>query len=134
MSMNSLEKWVMQEMMWHLEDLEGQVVYGCGLAFRLFASENNTGSYTCSAYKAGRWIKEYWDYLGEVVEDYEFNYGELPTNPFKNSEVFQMQIILHMASNLVSKSDYIEEHWDEEIELTSDIIEKIVSEWSECLK
>ena len=133
MAMNSLEKWVMQEMMWHLEDLEGQVVYGCSLAFRLFESENNTGSYTCSAYKAGRWIKEYWDYLGEVVEDYEFNYGELPVNPFKNSEVFQMQIILYMASSLVAESDYIEEHWDEEIELTADVIKTIVSEWSECL-
>ena len=133
MAMNSLEKWVMQEMMWHLEDLKGQVVYGCGLAFTLFESENNTGSYTCNAYKSRQWIKKYWDELCEVVIDYEFNYGELPTNPFKNSEVFQMQIILHMASSLVAESDYIEEHWDEEIELTSEIIKKIVAEWSECL-
>ena len=133
MSMNSLEKWVMQEMMWHLEDLEGQVVYGCDLAFTLFESENVTGSYTCNTHESRQWIKEYWDYLGEVVEDYEFNYGEVPTNPFKNAEVFQMQIILHMASNLVSKSDYIEEHWDEEIELTEETIKQIVSEWSKCL-
>lgn len=34
--MNELEKWVLQEMVKHLEDLEGQVVYGCDLAFKLF--------------------------------------------------------------------------------------------------
>ena len=131
--MNNLEKWVIGEMIEHLQKMEGQVVYGCDLAFKMFENENVTGSYTCSSYSSNQWIKEYWDELSEVVEDYEFNYGELPTNPFKNSEVFQMQIILHMASSLVAKSDYIEENWNEEIEMTSDIIEKIVAEWSECL-
>ena len=131
--MNNLEKWIIGEMIEHLQKMEGQVVYGCDLAFKMFENENVTGSYTCSSYSSNQWIKEYWDELSEVVEDYEFNYGELPTNPFKNSEVFQMQIILHMASSLVAKSDYIEENWNEEIEMTSDIIEKIVAEWSECL-
>ena len=131
--MNNLEKWVIGEMIEHLQKMEGQVVYGCDLAFKMFENGNVTGSYTCSSYSSNQWIKEYWDELSEVVEDYEFNYGELPTNPFKNSEVFQMQIILHMASSLVAESDYIEENWNEEIEMTSDIIEKIVAEWSECL-
>ena len=129
--MNSLEKWVMQEMTKHLENLEGQVVYGCDLAFKLFENENVTGSYTCNAYESRQWIKEYWDYLGEVVEDYEFNYGELPVNPFDNEEVFQMQIILHMASSLVAKSDYIEGHWDEEIEFTKEVIYTIAKEMRE---
>ena len=131
--MNNLEKWIIGEMIEHLQEMEGQVVYGCDLAFKMFENGNVTGSYTCSSYSSNQWIKEYWDELSEVVEDYEFNYGELPTNPFKNSEVFQMQIILHMASSLVAESDYIEENWNEEIEMTSDIIEKIVAEWSECL-
>ena len=131
--MNSLQKWVIEEMMWHLEELEGQVVYGCDLAFKLFEKENVTGSYTCNAYASREWIREYWHDLGEVVEDYKDNYGELPVNPFKNPEVFQVQIILHMASSLVVESDYIAEHWNEEIELTEDVIKTIVSEWSECL-
>ena len=131
--LNRLENWVMQEMIEHLQEMEGQVVYGCDLAFKLFENENVTGSYTCNAYESRQWIKEYWDYLGEIVEDYKFNYGELPANPFDSAETFQVQIILHMASNLVAESDYIEEHWNEEIELTEDIIKTIVSEWSECL-
>lgn len=130
--MNELEKWVLQEMVEHLEDLEGQVVYGCDLAFTLFEGENNTGSYTCNAYESRQWIKEYWDYLGEVVEDYEFNYGEVPTNPFKSVEEFQMQIILHMASSLVAESTFVEVNWNEEIELTEETIEQIVSEWKAC--
>ena len=130
--MNELEKWVLQEMVEHLEDLEGQVVYGCDLAFTLFESENNTGSYTCNAYEAGKWIKEYWDYLGEVVEDYEFNYGQLPVNPFANKETFQLQIIIFLASRLADESTFIEVNWNEEIELTEETIEQIVSEWKAC--
>ena len=130
--MNNLQKWIIGEMIEHLQKMEGQGCYGCDLAFKMFENENVTGSYTCNAYEVGKWIKEYWDELSEVVEDYEFNYGELPTNPFKNSEVFQMQIILHMASSLVAKSDYIEEHWDEKLELTEETIEQIVSEWKAC--
>ena len=130
---NKLQQWVLQEMVEHLEDLEGQIVYGCDLAFKLFENENVTGSYTCSSYKANQWIKEYWDYLREVVEDYEFNYGELPVNPFDNAEVFQVQIILHMASSLVTESDYINKHWDVEIEFTSDIINIIAKEWYKAI-
>ena len=130
--MTRLEKWVLQEMMEHLEDLEGQEVYGCDLAFTLFESENNAGSYTCNAYEAGRWIKEYWDELGEVVEDYEFNYGELPVNPFISTEAFQVQIILFLASRLVGESTFIEVNWNEEIELTEEAIEQIISEWRAC--
>ena len=130
--MNELEKWVLQEMVEHLEDLEGQIVYGCDLAFELFKSENIDGSFTCSAHKSREWINEYWDYLGEVVEDYEFNYGEVPTNPFDNEEAFQLQIIIFLASRLVCESTFIEVNWDEEIELTEETIEQIVSEWRAC--
>lgn len=130
--MNELEKWVLQEMAEHLEDLEGQVVYGCDLDFELFKSKNIDGSFTCSAHKSREWINEYWDYLGEVVEDYEFNYGELPVNPFDSEEIFQLQIIIFLASRLVCESTFVEVNWNEEIELTEETIEQIVSEWRAC--
>ena len=131
--MTNLEKWVLNEMIKHLQEMEGQVVYGCDLAFKLFENANCTGSYTCNAYESREWIREYWHDLGEVVEDYEDNYGELPVNPFNNEEVFQVQIILHLASNLTNYSDFVEWHWNEEIELTKEVIKTIVSEWSKCL-
>lgn len=131
--MNNLQKWVLQEMVEHLKEMEGQTVYECDLAFQLFESENVNGSYTCDAYKARKWIKDNWFDLCEVVEEYEYEFGEYPDNCWINPERFQVQIILFMASSLVTESDYIEEHWNEEIELTSDIIQTIVSEWSECL-
>ena len=119
--------------MWHLKEMEGQTVYGCDLAFQLFDSENCTGSYTCNAFESKEWIKEYWDNLSKEVEDYEFNYGELPVNCFENPEVFQVQIILNMASRLVSNSDFVEDNWSNEIELEDITIEKIIAEWSDCL-
>ena len=131
--LNRLENWVMQEMLWHLQKMEGQTVYGCDLAFQLFKSENCTGSYTCNAFESREWIKDNWFDLCEIVEEYEYEFGEYPDNCWINPERFQVQIILYMASSLVGKSDYIEEHWNEEIELTEDIIEKVSAEWSECL-
>lgn len=130
--MNELEKWVMNEMVEHLEEMEGQVVYGCDLSFKLFESENIDGSFTCSAHKSRKWIKEYWDYLGEVIEEYEFSYGEVPINPLVNEEAFQLQIIIFLASRLVVESTLVEVNWDEEIELTEETIEQIVSEWKAC--
>lgn len=130
--MNVLENWVMNEMVEHLEEMEGQVVYGCDLAFKLFKSENIDGSFTCSAHKSREWINEYWDYLGEVIEDYEFNYVEVPINPLVNEEIFQLQIINFLASRLVVESTLVEVNWDEEIELTEETIEQIVSEWKAC--
>ena len=131
--MNSLQKWIIGEMIKHLQEMEGQGCYGCDLAFKMFENENVTGSYTCNAYASRQWIKEYWDYLGEVVEDYKFNYGELPVNPFDNEEVFQMQIILYMASILAAESDYINKHWDEEIEFTKEVIYIIAKEWYKAI-
>ena len=130
--MNALEKWVLQEMVEHLEEMEGQVVYGCDLAFKLFEYENYVGSYTCNSYSSNQWIREYWDFLGEEVEEYKYMIGESPNNCFDNPEVFQIQIILSMASRLVSNSDFVEDNWNEEIEFTADVIKKIVSEWKAC--
>ena len=130
--MNNLQKWIIEEMIEHLQEMEGQVVYGCDLAFTLFEGENNAGSYTCNAYEAGKWIKEYWDYLGEVVEDYKFTYGELPVNPLVNEETFQVQLIMFLASRLICGSTFIEVNWNEEIELTEETIKQIVSEWIAC--
>lgn len=130
--MNELEKWVLQEMVEHLEEMEGQVVYGYDLASILFKSENIDGSFTCSAHKSREWIDEYWDYLGEVVDDYEFNYGDVPINPLVNEEAFQLQIINFLAYKLVVESTFVEVNWDEEIELTEETIEQIVSEWKAC--
>ena len=130
--MNNLQKWVIKEMIEHLQEMEGQVVYGCDLAFKMFENENVTGSYTCNAYASMQWIKEYWDYLGEVVKDYEFNCGEVPISPFVSEEIFQLQIIIFLASRLADESTFVEVNWNEEIELTEETIEQIISEWKSC--
>ena len=69
--MTDLEKWVLKEMVEHLKDMEGRTIYPCDLAFQIFESENCTGSYTCSAYESTQWIKEYFEDLGDAVEDYK---------------------------------------------------------------
>ena len=131
--LNNLQKWLIEEMIKHLQEMESQVVYGCDLAFKMFEDANYTGSYTCSSYEASKWIKDNWFDLCEVVEEYEYEFGEYPDNCWINPERFQVQIILYMASSLVAESDYIEDNWNDEIELTEDVIKTIISEWSDCL-
>ena len=131
--MNNLQKWIIEEMIEHLQEMEGQVVYGCDLAFKLFENENVNGSYTCSSYEASKWIKDNWFDLCEVVEEYEYEFGEYPDNCWINPERFQVQIILYMASSLVAKSDYINKHWNEEIEFTKEVIYIIAKEWHKAI-
>ena len=131
--LNELEKWVLNEMVWHLQEMEGQEVNVCELAFSLFETENINGSYNCSAYDANQWIKAHWFDLSEVVEEYEDEFGEYPANCWTNPEVFQVQIIIYMACQLISNSKFIENYWNEEIRLTKEVINIIAKEWSDCL-
>lgn len=131
--MNNLRKYIVDEIIGKLEDYEGVTEYGCDLAYTLFAGENANGSYTCSTYEAKQWIQEHFDDLGEVVEDLNFQFGDsnVIPNVFENPEAFQVVIIIEGASYLLSKCKTIDELWNEEFELTPELIEKITKDLEE---
>lgn len=128
----NLEQWVLSEMADHIRYWEGEdreIALG-DLAFELFDNENATGSYDCSAYRATQWVKEYFDELGEVVEDMKNEWGSV-ANPFDEPECFQVQIVLFLASRLVWESSTLQEA-DEagtEVTLTDDLVERIAHDW-----
>lgn len=128
----NLEQWVLSEMAEHLRYWEGEdrEVYLGDLAFELFDNENATGSYDCSAYRATQWVKEYFDDLGEVVDDMKNEWGSV-ANPFDEPEGFQVQVVLFLASRLVWESSTLQEA-DEagtEVTLTDDLVERIAHDW-----
>lgn len=128
----NLEQWVLSEMADHLRYWKGEdheVALG-DLAFELFDNENMTGSYDCSAYRATQWVKEYFDDLGEVVDDMKNEWGSV-ANPFDEPECFQVQVVLFLASNLVWESSTLQEAEEAgtEITMTDDLVERIAHDW-----
>ena len=135
--MNELEKWVMGEMIDKLQEFEGVKAYPSDLAYMLFEEANCNNSYTFSTFEAEQWCIEYFDELGEVVEDYYNEFGVYPSyNVFLFPERFQVEIMLFLASNLVWLSEYVVERMDSDDEfiLTSSVIETIAKEWEEAME
>lgn len=111
-----------------LSDYEGTTCYACDLGYKLFETENYNGSYTCNSYEAKEWIKENFEYLGEIVEKIKSQLGaESIPNVFDNPETFQLVIFLEVSSYLIGQCEFINDNWDDEIELTEDNI-KIIKE------
>ena len=126
--LNDLDKWVLGEIKNKLEDYKDQKLNACNLALLLFESENVTGSYDCNQWVAKGWIKEYFNELGDEVELYKEEVGEM-LNPFNNPEAFQVLITINVADRLCSSNNYITEHWDETITLDDETIKAINKDW-----
>ena len=121
-----IEKFIKEEIITRLQDLEGESVELYDLWYKLFEYENCNGSFECSSFAARKWIKHYFEELADIVSDYISNYGELP-NPILEPEKFQLIIILHLAGEMINKAlynaDLVE---DETVELTEEILDKII--------
>lgn len=128
--MKTLKNYIIDEIVWNLKEREGETVYACDLAYTVFEGANVDGSYTYSTYEAVKWIKKYFDSLGEIVEEMQWRGLNAP-NPFGEPEKFQVCVLLEGAQYLLSKCETIDENWNGEIELTPKTIRKICRELRE---
>lgn len=113
----------------HLEFFEGVNVYGCDLAFKIFEDYNASGSATRNAYAAREWIAENMHELGNVVEAMRDGWAyEAGADIFNNPEKFQVCVYLWIASELCGELETVSEFWNDETELTAELIEKIRAE------
>ena len=134
--MNELEKWIVEDMIDRLDSVEDLGGYPCDLAYLLYEEDNYNGVITGYAYfsEAREWINTFWDELKEEVEDYHFNFGEYP-NPFENECAFMVKIVLNAASRLITNSEWVNEHWnDDNITYTADAIKQVKAELQEAMK
>ena len=123
--MKRINLFMKEEIIKRLQDLEGEYVALYDLWYKLFEYENCNGSFG-SSFAARKWIKDYFEELADVVESYISEYGDLP-NPILEPEKFQIIMILHLSSEMLNAAIYnadLEE--DGEIELTAEIIDKII--------
>lgn len=129
--MNALKNDIINRILDKLEDLRDcdEKFYGCDLAYSLFESENVDGTATYSTYEAQEWIKEYFDEIGDVVEEIKFSLGaENIYNPFTQAEVFMVTIILEGASYILSQCELIDQNWNDEFVLTNENIDILINE------
>ena len=129
-----MKKEILNDLIGKLNDYEGQKVYTCDLAYTLFESYNIDGSVTYSTHNAKEWIKKYFNELGEVVEEIKFNLGsEFIPNIFDEPEKFMVIIYLEVGASLLSQCKFIDDNWNNEIELTNEVIETIKEQLQEVL-
>lgn len=103
-------------------------IYGADLANTLTESINVDGSATYSSYEAKEYIKEWFNEAGEVYEYQKSNYGEVCQNPFENPEGFHVCMIIEGVNNIMSNCATIEKYWNDELELTDEIIDNLINE------
>ena len=131
--MATLKNWMLEAIKDELDNLdEGREIIGAEFAYELFESYNIDGSYTYSTYEAKEWIKEYFDELGEIVEEIQDNLGaECVPNVFDNPEAFMVAVILEYTSGLLAQCEIIEDNWNDGIIITNEVVNKIKKELDE---
>lgn len=117
-------KWfdaIKADMIERLEDMEGREIYVCDIGFELTYSENTTGSWYCSTYKAREEIGEHWHEFGLIAEYMHENWGD-DTNPLLDSEKFHVRAMICLYERLYDHAVYNRTDWNDEITIDSDFI------------
>ena len=127
--LNNIELDVRELLKEKLADYEGHIAYGADLSWDLLEAENCDGTITYDRQQAIAWIKENFDLLDEVVEEIELNLGkESIPNVFSEPEKFMVVVYLEVAGGLLSNCRYINDNWNNEIELTKEIVSTITKQ------
>lgn len=113
--------WAKDYILDHIDDWEGQSVYGADLAYELTEAPNVNGIYEDDS----------WGFIGKHLNDaakeYEYqkdNFGEVK-NPFEDPEGFVVVWLIDAVGAVLANIDVVDEHWNDDLELTEDVIKEI---------
>ena len=110
-----------------LNDYKGTTNYMCDLSSILFESENANGSVFYNTYKTKEFIKENFDLFGYLVEYVKDNIG-MTLNPFYEPEKAHVILLIEASQSILSKLPTIDKLWNEEKELTPNLIKQLTKE------
>ena len=111
----------------NLPDYEGSGLYICDLANYVTEGINANGTATFSTLQAKEYIKEWWEEAEEIFQYYQNELG-MSVNPFENPERFHVLMIIYGVERLINQCEFVQTHWDEEMEITEEIINNIINE------
>jgi hypothetical protein len=97
------------------------------LAYMITESDNASGSFTYSTYKARQYLGAWFENVGVFMEQYKEEYGEYPEhNPFANVELFHGLMVIHGIQNILTQIKALNK--DEPQRLTEQLAEHIKQE------
>lgn len=108
----------------NIADYIGTEIYMCELGYELTKKIYINKTATFSRSKAKDYIKEWFD---EVVNVYD-NYGKATCNPFDNPEIWMAYMIIKGVGSLINQCECVDELWGDKVELTTEITDKICRE------
>lgn len=111
-------------------DFEGKSVYVADLSISLTEDENMGGAWM-SGTEGIEYIKTHWEDASETFEQAIFDFGnEIASelNPFSDPGKFTFFMLDYGVRSVLYDSSFMNDNWNEEVELTEDVIETILSE------
>lgn len=113
-----------------LDNFEGIDVIGCDLAQELTMDANMNGSITFSTYQASLILKEWWDELeginSRIYDELGFTHDDVDV--FDTPEKYHVIAVIEGVSSILDGLEIIQENWDNNIELTRDVIDTIIEQ------
>ena len=108
-----------------LNDYEGTSHYLCDFASEITEGANVDGTITYSTNAAIEFIKEHFNEAAAYYNYAKDNYGEVPCNPFDNTEAYMVCMVIDGVKSLMNQVLIDNEDWDNEVEITNELIEEI---------
>lgn len=112
----------------HIDEYEGRKVYLCDFSFELTEGPNMDGTLTYSTANAMDYLAEWrWD-AADYWQYEKDNFGENLHNPFDNPEAYMVCMVIEGVRTLIDRAISelgLDDQWNDEVELTADLIEKI---------
>lgn len=126
--MKAFNDYCKEMIMDELRDRKGETHYACDLGLGITEYANYDGTLTYSTAEAKEYIREWWDEASDYWEYEKFNFGENFHNPFDNPEAYMVCMVIEGVQSILAQTEVINSAWNDEIELTEDVINKIIEE------
>lgn len=121
------EKFVKDFIADRLDEFELETFAGSDLSFELTLPENEDGSLFRTRKEAEDFICDNFAAARDTFNFFKDNFGECH-NPFDNPDKFAFYMLYFGVDVLINQCDYIREHWDDDVELTSEVIGTITNQ------
>lgn len=109
----------------------GCSVYACDFGFEITEEINMNGCLSDLIYSGRNRVIQYlhrWWWEASKYHEYAtFNYGEA-RNPFEDTGAYLVCMVVAGVSSLISRTDWADENWNEEIEITEAMADRICKE------
>lgn len=123
-SVNAL-KWAWEHICDYLDEASG-CVYVSDFAFGISETENCNGYVDSpNVSNAKQWVAEHFDDCARYWYWEHETLGEHQRNPFDDPVAYQCCVFIQLVEVVIDSSQWIDEHWQDQVELTPEVIAQL---------